>query len=488
MTQPQIQNETDNRINILNNLLTTPHRDLKAAQPIHDSLVKSDPLFYRQLAAWYSENGDIRDHQQLFAANLIISEFDGHRDVGLALLREMPPYQVVRVIDFIKKDLGRNLPRSLRTELLRYLREREGDNKWFDSSAVTARDALKRMYALCHIAPSERAQAILFDQEPPTDSAMGQIKALRGAETPTDQARVIMENKIPYRIASTIISQMTPTVIYALIDVMSAQELINNIGSLKKRGAFNNPDLKAKIDAKLGNAKTAKNVSALKSMEAIKNVDVDEETAKQLADIADTQIKNKGRIKLHTALLIDKSQSMSRAIDMGKRVGAMISSAMADEARFYCYAFDVMPYPITTTGKSLADWTKAMNGIYANGATHNGSAVLALLQNRQKVDQIVMVTDEGENRIPSFVQCLQAYEKEMGVKPSVVILRVPSDRNYRWDGITRSLRHNGFEVEDYNIEGDYYSEPTILSFLTKKSKFELLMEVMSFRLPRRKTQ
>ena len=50
---------------------------------------------------------------------------------------------------------------------------------------------------------------------------------------------------------------MTPTVLLALIDRMSPQELINNLGALKRRGAFDNPDLKALIEAKLQEAKTA---------------------------------------------------------------------------------------------------------------------------------------------------------------------------------------------------------------------------------------
>ena len=36
---------------------------------------------------------------------------------------------------------------------------------------------------------------------------------------------------------------MTPTVLLALIERMSPQELINNIASLTKRGAMENPDL-----------------------------------------------------------------------------------------------------------------------------------------------------------------------------------------------------------------------------------------------------
>src|SRR5262249_5138002 len=157
-------------------LLTTPHRQLAAIHPIHQDMAQKDPRFYVRLAAWYNDNGAVRDHKEMFVVILALSSFPGHRDVGLALLRQLPPYEVARVLDFIhgrkttrkvvakaaapkararKKDkaaddgaaqaaevktvveefgLFRNPPRALRTEITRYLREREADAAWFDST------------------------------------------------------------------------------------------------------------------------------------------------------------------------------------------------------------------------------------------------------------------------------------------------------------------------------------------------------------------
>jgi hypothetical protein len=161
------QNEQDLRLQLLNTLLTTPHRQLEQIRPVHADMVQMDPRFYVRLAAWYTDQGDVRDHKEMFIISLVLSEFEGHRDVGLALLRNLPPYQVLRVLDFIhgrKKTrkvsaapekgkgrkaeaasepaeakmvveefgLFRNPPRALRTEIVRYLREREADADWFD--------------------------------------------------------------------------------------------------------------------------------------------------------------------------------------------------------------------------------------------------------------------------------------------------------------------------------------------------------------------
>ena len=101
MTQMTTNPEQDQRLALLNTLLTTPHRKLEQIHPVHADMVKGDPRFYVRLGAWYGDHGDVRDHKEMFAITLILSDFPGHRDVGLAMLREMPPYQVVRVLDFI---------------------------------------------------------------------------------------------------------------------------------------------------------------------------------------------------------------------------------------------------------------------------------------------------------------------------------------------------------------------------------------------------
>src|SRR4051812_29339846 len=205
--------EQDLRLGILNTLLTTPHRQLAQIWPIHQEMATKDPRFYVRLAAWYSDHGDVRDHKEMFIVSLALSNFPGHRDVGLAMLRELPPYQVVRVLDFINGrkttrkirivskpsvktapqarrarrgvvrrmmdaltgssvetdrpqggrlsmdeveeqfrmttesfGLFQNPPRSLRTEITRYLRERESDADWFDGTVLVARKAMKRLY------------------------------------------------------------------------------------------------------------------------------------------------------------------------------------------------------------------------------------------------------------------------------------------------------------------------------------------------------
>ena len=118
-------NEQDLRLQILDSLLTTPHRALEQVAALHESMLARDPLFYGHLAVWYFAEGHVRDHKEVFVANLLTSDLAAHRDAGFELLQRLPPYQVARVVDFMKR-AKKKMPRSARTAVVRYLRHREG--------------------------------------------------------------------------------------------------------------------------------------------------------------------------------------------------------------------------------------------------------------------------------------------------------------------------------------------------------------------------
>lgn len=126
--------ERDLRLEMLNSLLTTPHRKLEQVAEIHQLIIELDPIFYGHLAVWYQRYGDVRDHKEVFVAHLLTSNLTEHRDAGFMMLQEFPPYQVARVVDFMKQQQNK-LPRSARTAVRRYLKTRESNPALFDSIA-----------------------------------------------------------------------------------------------------------------------------------------------------------------------------------------------------------------------------------------------------------------------------------------------------------------------------------------------------------------
>lgn len=239
----------------------------------------------------------------------------------------------------------------MKTEVERYIREREAEPETFDMVALHGRKVLKRLYALLHIKPGERAQKIIFEDDPPADSKLAALKAIAKMEDPAEQARAIVANRIPFRIAVGAIKAVTPSLLVALVNAMTPQELVNHLASLRKHGAFDDGGLKALIDERLEAAKKDGRVQAFKAEVAAAALGGDGEMKSKLTDIADARTKAKGRIQRATALLCDKSGSMQEAIEVTKRLGSLVASLT--EAPLFCYAFDTVAYPIETGNDRL---------------------------------------------------------------------------------------------------------------------------------------
>lgn len=475
--------ERDVRVQILNSFLTTPHRKLEELAPIHKDALDRDPLFYAHLALWYTEKGEVRDHKVLFVAHLITSDFDEFREVGWVMLQGMAPFEVARVLDHAKKVIGKT-PRVLKSAIANYLKTRERNIKQFDGAALRARDDLKHLYASLRLKPGERAQAILFNEQPPADSPMAALKRLAKAESAEEQAQIILDSKIPYTTAVGAIKQVTPALLVALIDAMSPQEVINNLAALKRRGAMDNKDVKALIDLKLEAAATDKRVSTMKAKKAIEVAGLDEETERTLVEMTDKRIADKVEIKRPTALFVDKSGSMTEAINVAKELAALISAVVT--AEFRVYAFDTAAFEIKAEVKAgerptHSTWDKAFKFIKADGGTSIGAPLAKMSKDKIYAEQIILVTDEGENTAPYFRDAWKEYATEVGSAASVIIVQVGSS-NPRF---VTGLKEQGIEVMRYEFMGDYYSLPNILPMLAMPSKGELVDLIMGWELPHR---
>jgi hypothetical protein len=477
------QQEQDTRLQILNSFLRTPHGKLEEFAPLHRDALARDPLFYGHLAPWYFEHGQVRDHKVLFVAHLATSDYPEFRSAAWVLLQQLAPYEVVRVLDHSKRIIGKT-PRSLRHAIKHYLRTREEKPQQFDRAALRAREELKHLYASLRLKPGPRAQAILFEERPPEDSPLAALKQLAKTESAEEQARIIIEQAIPYTTAIGAVRTVTPALLVALVQAMSPQEVINHIASLKRRGALNHPELKALIEEKLSQAITDRRVSTLKAKKALEAARPDQETAQALKQVADQRVATSVVIRRPTALFVDKSGSMEVAIETAKQLAALISAVI--EAPFIVYAFDAAAFeiaPPATPGRrpTLSDWEEAFKFIKASGSTSIGAPLASMTRKGTYVEQIVVVTDGGENTAPHFHAAWHEYKERLGVAPAVIL--VIAGNEYR--SFEASLNRANIPFLAYRFEGDYYSLPNILPLLAMPSRSELIEEIMAYPLPQR---
>ena len=195
--------------------------------------------------------------------------------------------------------------------------------------------------------------------------------------------------------------------------------------------------------------------------------------------MTEERVKAKGRIKRPTALAIDKSGSMTQAIEVGRQLGAMISAIC--EADLFAYAFDTLAYPIESQGTMLADWEKALVGISAGGGTSCGVALEVMRKKGQRVEQVIMVTDEGENTAPLFRDAYKAYGEQLGVRPDVILVKI----GHASTTLERACTELGVAPSTFEFRGDYYALPNLIPLLSRPSLLDLLLEILEYPLPSR---
>lgn len=77
---------------------------------------------------------------------------------------------------------------------------------------------------------------------------------------------------------------------------------------------------------------------------------------------------------------------------------------------------------------------------------------------RTVVEQIIVVTDEEENTSPYFAPTYEAYCKEVGIKPSLVIVKMGSASNM----VEQQLAPLQPDLTTFTFKGDYYALPNLI--------------------------
>jgi hypothetical protein len=119
--------------------------------------------------------------------------------------------------------------------------------------------------------------------------------------------------------------------------------------------------------------------------------------------------------------------------------------------------------------------------IKADGWTSIGAPLARMARAGQYVEQLVIITDAGDNTAPLFHDAYADYVRSMNVRPTVIVIGV--------GGVVRSTidrwRAAGIPIEFWEFKGDYYSLPNVLHLLSAPSHAELVEQVMAVALPTR---
>lgn len=460
--------ETSARHALIDAFMVASHGDLKGLSAIHDRAIGEDPLLYGPLARWYQKHGAIRDHHELFVAHCLASPFPEHREHGLVLLQTLRPYQVARVVRFLKETL-KYPTRIARSAVRTFLERREADPEWFDECCIRDARSMKYLYATLRIKPGARAEQILFQGKPPAGSRVQAVKQLNALkQQPDRQAELIRNHHIHFTTARGAVVNYTPAVLRALVDVMTPAQLITNLSFLEKRGGLTDKEMRRSVSAKLERAVTESRVSEFKALVAMQKLSLDPTLADRVLSMIGQRLRTRGVIRENTALLIDKSGSMEECIAIGKLLAAMCSSIC--DAELWVEAFDSASFPVVPAQRNFAGWEEAFRRVRASGATSIGVSVRKLRE--RPIEQLVLISDGEENTQPYFVQEIEAFQGRHGRTLKIIWIRVGG----AGQEFERSLA--GLNVTLINFKGDYYNLPNVVPLLCSGEHRQLVDEVL----------
>ena len=471
---------------ILSELSRSPHGKLGEYLPIGKQAAKQEAEFLAHLISWNHQKGAIRDSKVALPIVSLSEPSFPHElmENSLAHLALLGPRELDRALRFTYEV---KLPTAKRKAVMKvveqYLREIESDVRRWDRVAVQHRDTLKSLYCLTHTKPFLHGNIILFGRDYeknkmpyPAGSVFADIARLKDM-SPTEAAAVIVDRKIPFLIAMGALGKKAqePDLVLALINRMSATELVTNTKMLEKLGIKTNPALRGAYEQALEKAsKSKKNV--LKTTRAAEAIE-DEGLKAKLRGVQERQIQSNAGIEGNWLVLADKSGSMHAALEIARHVSAALAKFV--KGKVHLVFFDTAPQTMDVTGLPLDKINEMTKYIRASGGTSIGCGLQRMLDAKEDVDGIAIVSDGGENTAPIFPHVYKKYSEFAGKEVPVYL--------YLCDGDSPELKTTmqaagiDMQVFDMNRNTDYYSLPNMVATM-RTNRYSLIDEVMATKL------
>lgn len=466
-----------NKNQIIQELTRSPHGKLEEYVPNGARAQRDESEFFAHLISWNAARGQIRD-AKLALPVIALSQGKTHDEFAenaLAHLCSLDPRNLLRAFHFSLDLKTPSYRRAITRAIERYLRAREANKSWWTKTAVQHRHTLKDLYCLCHVKPSNYADAILFLGAKPKGSIFEAIAQLKNM-SPREAAGTILEMKIPFLIATAALGKKAsdPDLVLALIAMMSPTELVTNAKRLEKLGIKTNPALRSAFEEGLRRV-TSSGKNMLKTTVAAEAVE-DESTRAKLRGVQEKQLQKAAGIEGNWLVLGDKSASMQLCIETSRHVASTLAKMV--RGKVHLVFFDTHPRPIDATGKTYDELLRETRHVEARNGTSVGCGLMWALENDVEVDGIAIISDAQENNAPQFAKVYQTYSQKYGREVPVYLYRVAPATRSVYD-------HDMGEhcTSEFDLRGgvDYYSLPNLVQTM-RTNRYSLVDEIMEMPL------
>jgi hypothetical protein len=476
------------RERLLNSLMNVPHREIGPLVETYAQSLRDDPFFTAKFLAWTIDKSQIRDQQDAAIVALLQSDNLEHRDAGEVYLAGsevtpsqpaniggLPPFRILRIAKYLattKKPGKRRLSKvegNTAGILVRWLYLLQVNHNRFDGVVMGSRKSLKWLYKWTHFKPSAYAQQVLFDEKPPEGSKLAIYKQIVKETSNLERARLVMEHKIPFRVAQGLLDKFDSATAIALIEVMTPTEALNSQAMVERSGILAMEEVKSAFVKKVASAdKSAASARSRKSAQT-GNVELQEAT-KQAQEKAIAKQE-----KIHElALLVDHSGSLSQAIEVAREFAIRVTAQLASDAPRMIVGFNEYASEIRPRSWDLKGVEQAFDPLRSGGGTSMEAAVKYLVNHDFKPYQITFVTD-GQEMSGNVGLYLKNNLPE-------VVVNVIGVGRYD-DRFHQRLIGFGLKVNTVKWTGDYYAFDQVISFLGGPKPLSLMEKILEYDLP-----
>ena len=457
------------RRELYRSLWTVPHKKLDEPVKALREALERDPYFTARACVWLSmpESGNvIRDLRDAGAVVLLQAPDKRYREAGrcVALGEDvypgcgvpgLPPHEILRVESFIANSRPK-ARRVMRKLLVDWLSALEQDLPRLDGVVLRNRRRLKEAWKRFHFRPSDfpAAHAFLFG-EPPEGTRCAVLKRMGrlANERPLGKEELLemLEARIPFPVITSMRIPWSPAGLMAILESMTPVEALNARRWVERVGLLKLPEGREVYARKLAQAKEVSVASTMHRRSIVEGED--EEVEVLIQEVRERAVVRQKGVTHPVLLLVDRSGSMSPAIQAAKEFGARVGPLL--RGPFMAVAVNDRAIDVTPQGSTLKDWEEALREIRADGWTSIGVGLQHALDKGFRPDSVVIISDCEENTKPFFAEVMQ----DAGLRGvDVVILFVHRGRHAEPGGkLISDLERLGARPVVFPVsQDDYY--------------------------------
>lgn len=410
-----------------NTFYADKHELLKDARDVYAEILKTNPAFFAKALVFARNNGFMRT-QPIFGL-VLLSSADRYlfkKVFDSVILTPNDLFDFMTILSSERKGQG---GRAVKTTVAKWLDKNfNAESKNAEYWTIKYGSGSKEGYSLKDVIKTVHPKGVnpnlawylLGKDGSDAEAQFTKIAAfekLKKATTDADKVEAIKTGKLPHEVASTF-AGTSATVWQSILESMPTFALLRNLNTLDRMSLLDKN--KKLINSILTNPENIKKAKILPFRFYDAYNAVNSSWVKDTLRMSiENSIANIPEIKGDSAILLDTSGSMVNFITTAS-LFALACLKRANGGIFYTFDTSAHKKTFSLVNSILSQAER----IHASGGTNIASPVKQLTADRNKVDNIIIVTDEQQNSGSHLWSAVMNYRNRVNRNVNVFVIDV----------------------------------------------------------------